>query len=264
MMKVSVPLPKSSHILKKPTENVDKDIRGISTSSLRSQFSSKDLSTKITVPESHNVVFLTPPFPSLPSLDFYSMPKEAVLLLIQQYISSFQYNYTSTMYFKLKKNGTTHHILEVFNLLTKYALPIQCVEAVFIGSILSAGWDGAVRIPICFKSKLSHTQYYRHIILAVYKDGKWGALGISRRSNLMYKDFAYYSLWQMLMEYRRCYEESCHRLLSIYCGLPMPNNFFQDQPIIWKAFKMRTSRGSDTNDQVYQEQLSLFLSQYVK
>jgi hypothetical protein len=195
-------------------------------------------------------------FPLLPSLDFHNMTKEEVLRLIQEYISSFQYNYTSTMFFKLKKTGGTSHVLDTFNLLTKYALPIQCVEAVFIGSILTAGWPNAVRIPICFKSKFQ-SNVYRHIVLAVHQDGKWGCLGISRRSNLMFKDFIFNSLWELVEDFVHCYELNFHKLLTVYSGLPLPNNFYQEQSIHWKVIKFKVSDRSLWNQE--RERLDQFL-----
>jgi nucleoside-diphosphate-sugar epimerase len=106
---------KSSQIRKKSSENVARVTKAVSTISSSSHILSNEVNTTAAVPETETIA---PPVPSLPSLDFYSMSKEEVLLMIQQYISSFQYNYTSTMYFKLKKSGNSHHILEVFNLLT--------------------------------------------------------------------------------------------------------------------------------------------------
>jgi hypothetical protein len=198
-------------------------------------------------------------FPLLPSLDFHNMAKEEVLRLIQEYISSFKYNYTSTMFFKLKKTGGTSHVLETFNLLTKYALPIQCVEAVFIGSILTAGWSNAVRIPICFKSKFQ-SNIYRHIVLAVHQDGKWGCLGISRRSNLMFKDFIFNSLWELIEDFIHSYESNFHKLLTVYSGLPLPNNFYQEQSIHWKVIKFKIFDRSLWNQE--RERLDQFLAPF--
>ena len=67
------------------------------------------------------------------------------------------------------------------------ALPIQCVEAVFLAAFLTAGLEELDRYPISFKSVVDgHT--YRHIVLAVKQGGKWGAVGISRRTSLMFKE----------------------------------------------------------------------------
>lgn len=43
------------------------------------------------------------------------------------------------------------------------------------------------RYPVSFRSSLDG-RVYRHIILAVLSGGLWGALGLSRRDSLMYKE----------------------------------------------------------------------------
>lgn len=43
------------------------------------------------------------------------------------------------------------------------------------------------RFPVCFRSSLEG-RVYRHIILAVRSGRLWGALGLSRRDTLMYKE----------------------------------------------------------------------------
>lgn len=43
------------------------------------------------------------------------------------------------------------------------------------------------RFPVCFRSSLEG-RVYRHIILAVRSGKVWGALGLSRRDTLMYKE----------------------------------------------------------------------------
>lgn len=43
------------------------------------------------------------------------------------------------------------------------------------------------RFPVCFRSSLDG-RVYRHIILAVRSGKVWGALGLSRRDTLMYKE----------------------------------------------------------------------------
>lgn len=80
-------------------------------------------------------------------------------------------------------------------------LPIKCLEAVVLAAYLTAGRTDVVRIPVAFKSRWrarmgsagSPERDYRHIVLVVYvrKTGHWGALGLSRRSDLMDKSCKY-------------------------------------------------------------------------
>lgn len=63
----------------------------------------------------------------------------------------------------------------------KEALPIKCIEAVFLGALLSAPWSDVTRHPLGFKSSAGGL-VHRHIVLVVHHpgSGQWGALGISR------------------------------------------------------------------------------------
>ena len=46
------------------------------------------------------------------------------------------------------------------------------------------------RFPISFKTTFNGNTY-RHVVLGVYSLGKYGALGMSRRDDLMYKPLVY-------------------------------------------------------------------------
>ena len=47
---------------------------------------------------------------------------------------------------------------------------------------------------------------------------KWGALGISRRSELMYKEMSYDSLADLVLDYQQGYEQWWHKLLKASIG----------------------------------------------
>jgi hypothetical protein len=53
-------------------------------------------------------------------------------------------------------------------------------------------------------------QVYRHIVLAVHdpSTGLFGALGISRRGDLMYKPLAFASLAVLLADYQQAYRHA--------------------------------------------------------
>lgn len=171
-----------------------------------------------------------------------------VLELIQQYISSFTYNYTGISFFRLKKTGGTTHILTTVHHMIACSLPIQCVEAVFMAAVLTSPYNKMnvngrremVRIPLSFKSSY-HSNIHRHIVLAVMCEGKWGALGMSRRTCLMYKPLVFSSLWALIEEFSEGYKSVGHILLTSYCGTPLPSKFDygNDIPIIWKAVKLK-------------------------
>jgi hypothetical protein len=157
---------------------------------------------------------------------------------IQLFINSFTYNMSGNLHYRPKQTRGTLHLVEVFEEVKAKGLPIQCVEAVFIGAVLSAPYLDVLRIPISFESKCNGN-IYKHIILATQFAGYWGALGISRRDCLMNKPLGYHSLWQLIEEYERSYQSVDHELLAAYCGNPLPHNLDVGSPLVWKALKLR-------------------------
>ncbi|RYH23196.1 hypothetical protein EON65_18175 [archaeon] len=182
------------------------------------------------------------------------------LWAIQCHISSFQYNYTGTMFYTLKKSGGTSHICKVVRQIETYRLPIQCVEAIFLSAVLTDQIQGMVRFPLSFKSRYT-TTFHRHIVLAVHYKKKWGAMGISRRDNLMYKPLVFDSLSELIEDYRQSYIAVYHRLLTVYLGLPMPHNMEFDQKVVWKALKLRLEPSLSP---FQASELDEFLSQFIK
>jgi hypothetical protein len=55
---------------------------------------------------------------------------------------------------------------------------------------LTNGMPGLERFMISFKSCFSG-HYHRHVVLGLYYSGKFGAIGMSRRDDLMYKPLSY-------------------------------------------------------------------------
>jgi hypothetical protein len=158
---------------------------------------------------------------------------------VQRYIEAFQYNYTGKPFIRMNKSRGVSHIHNVSKQLINESLPIQCVEAVFLGTTLTSGINELTRVPLSFKSKFVKGTVHRHIVLAVKFEGKWGAIGISRRSCLMNKAIKFRSLSALVEEYRNSYEACYHKLLTLYIGLPLPHEKFVDHPIKWRATKIR-------------------------
>ena len=119
------------------------------------------------------------------------------------------------------------------------ALPIQCVEAVFLAVHLTAELDCLdLRVPLSFKSKCGEA-HYRHIVLAVRdaSTGKWGSLGISRRKVLAYKEPSFESLSTLVLDFQLSYKQCEHDLVKIYLGLPFPSGLHSVDPIKWRVLK---------------------------
>ena len=187
-----------------------------------------------------------PPKLEMPILDM-SQNRTAVVenvKKVQAFIESFEYNYSGKPFIRMNKSKGALHVFNVSKQLIKEQLPIQCVEAIFIGTHLTAPITDMDRVPLSFKTKFFHGTVHRHIVLAIRYDGKWGAIGISRRSSLMNKPIKYSSLAELVDEFKSSYEDCYHKLLTVYVGLPMPHNQYVDQPLKWRATKVRVFNNS--------------------
>ena len=65
----------------------------------------------------------------------------------------------------------------------------------------------------------------RHIVLLVHdtSEDRWGAVGISRRSNLMYKPLEYPSMSSVLADFRRSYSAWNHNLVKARALANLPS-----------------------------------------
>ena len=115
---------------------------------------------------------------------------------VQSYIEKLSYNFTGVNYFDVRKQRPLGRILETAREITRQALPIKCVEAVFVATYLTQGLKDLERVPISFKSQIDG-QTYKHIVLAVKHNSKWGSIGLSRRRELYYKDLVYDSFAEL-------------------------------------------------------------------
>ena len=73
-----------------------------------------------------------PPIPTMPTFSPTTTMVEK-LRKMQKFIESFQYNYTESTYFSLRKNRPLHQILGTAREIVRDALPIRCLEAVLLG-----------------------------------------------------------------------------------------------------------------------------------
>jgi hypothetical protein len=77
------------------------------------------------------------------------------------------------------------------------------------------------------------------MVLAVRVNGLWGAIGISRRENLMYKEAVFRSLSDLVVDYRDSYKMCFHSLCAVYAGLPFAHGKRTDSPVKWRAIKVK-------------------------
>lgn len=135
------------------------------------------------------------------------------------------------------------------------SLPIKCVEAVFVALYLTAGIDGLERVPLAFKTTVGkHT--FRHIVLAVHhrdrKDGTsaYGALGISRRKELMFKELAYPTMSALTRSFVEGYERWWHRVSKVRLGLPVSHDVHSNERVVWRRLTVTGVSGRDWETQV--------------
>lgn len=177
-----------------------------------------------------------PPIPVLPDSHAGLTVKQKICA-IQKYISAFQYNYSGSPFIHMRKDRGMKHVSSCAKQIITASLPIQCVEAVFLGCFLTSNLLAVDRIPLSFKSKMNGNTH-RHIVLAIRYEKRWGAIGISRRANLMHKDIRFDSLLEMVDHFQRSYEACYHRVSVIYVGLPFSHDVFSDMPIKWKLIRL--------------------------
>ena len=172
-----------------------------------------------------------PPYPTLPNLAAPA-PMSAKIAAVQAYIEKLSYNFTGVDYFDVRKHRAVNRILDTGREVTRQALPIKCVEAVFVATQLTQGLKEIERVPLSFRSQIDGVTY-KHIVLALKHNSKWGSVGLSRRRELYYKDLVYDSLAELFLEYKRSYERVFHTLRRIKVGLPLPHEVNPGEIICW-------------------------------
>ena len=101
------------------------------------------------------------------------------------------------------------------------SLPIKCLEAVILSLYLTIPLTCVQRFTISFKSHFSRL-YYRHVVLGVTNGTTYGALGLSRRADLMYKPF----------EYQVCMKNLYIITVNLILKCPLSSSMFRGQNYI--------------------------------
>jgi len=178
-----------------------------------------------------------PPYPTLPNMNAPA-PMSAKVAAVQAYIEKLSYNFTGVNYFDVRKHRPMGRILETGREITRQALPIKCVEAVFVGAYLTQGLKELERVPFSFRSQIDGVTY-KHIVLALKHNSKWGSIGLSRRRELYYKDLVYDSFAELFLEYKRSYERVFHTLRRVKVGLPLPHEVHAGEIICWSYISQK-------------------------
>lgn len=163
-----------------------------------------------------------------------------------------RYNYTGTLYFDVSKNRSFKSIASTAKEILKEGLPIQCLEAVFLGAYLTAGILNLDRFPISFKTTAGATTH-RHIVLGIHHHRqKWGALGLSRCDKLMNKDLKYDSLSELILDYCHEFENVYHHVLKVNVGFPFTHDIHSSERVQWRVLNVHIDSNSwtDTSKQI--------------
>lgn len=170
--------------------------------------------------------------PTVPCL-LPTTPIRQRLELIQNYMNELQYNHTGMQFFEVKKYRPISGLMEVAKDIIKESLPIKCLEAVILSIFLTSGIKDLVRFTISFKSKFL-TNFHRHVVLGLNYGSCYGALGISRRKELMDKPLSFQSLGKLVLDYKEAYENCHHRLKKVKLSLPIVHDLHSCEKISWK------------------------------
>ena len=100
-----------------------------------------------------------------------------------------------------------------------------------------------LRLPVSFKSCADEKEYC-HIVLGVRNKNKWGAIGISRLPNLMYKPLRFETLADLVDEFLKCYDNYYHKIIQVNVGLPFPHDQISETPLQWKVLRLKFDQGS--------------------
>ena len=86
------------------------------------------------------------------------------LYAIQRYISAFEYNFTGRTFVSLRRDKGMRHLVYTAKVLMRECLPIQCVEALFIGVHLTNGFTDVSRFHKISTGDGTITTKYKHKI----------------------------------------------------------------------------------------------------
>ncbi|KAM6960835.1 tubulinyl-Tyr carboxypeptidase 1 [Aplochiton taeniatus] len=170
-----------------------------------------------------------------PSVPTYQPTTSIPLRLeaIQKYIRDLQYNHTGTQFFEIKKSRPLTALMDIAKEMTREALPIKCLEAVILGIYLTNSMPGVERFPLSFKTQFSGNHFH-HIVLGLHCSGRFGALGISRREDLMYKPLEFRTLSDLVGEFQGAYRGYWHTLRKVKLGSYVSHDPHSVEQVEWK------------------------------
>ena len=165
---------------------------------------------------------------------------------IQNYIDKLQYNHTGLQFFNIRKDRPLIGLTELARKMIDDSLPIKCLEAVILsiyltnemltGSANTNSVTGIEKFSIGFKT-VSNGNVHRHVVLGIYchNTGLFGALGISRRTDLGHKQLRFRTLTDLILSYIESYNTYLHKVKRIKIGNPIPCSNRSYESIPWNG-----------------------------
>ena len=108
-------------------------------------------------------------------------------------------------------------------------------------SYLTNGQPSIERFPISFKTYFSGN-YFHHVVLGIYCNGRYGSLGMSRRAELMDKPLTFRTLSDLIFDFEDSYKKYLHTVKKVKIGLYVPHEPHSFQPIEWKQLVLNVSK----------------------
>ena len=93
---------------------------------------------------------------------------------------------------------------------------------------------------------------------SVRHGNRYGALGISRRKELGYQPLHFNSLSELMMRYKKAYEQWWHTLLGIKVGLPVPHSVLSQEKICWRFCNVKVPKSAGAWERKVQRPLDKF------
>jgi hypothetical protein len=184
-----------------------------------------------------------PEFMSIPRAPPHISDVPARLKLIQVYLEQLSYNHLGHQFFEVKKTYSLRRLHLLAREMINEGMPIKCLEAVVVAMHLTNSCADLDRFVLGFKSQVGD-ETYRHIVLVVRYNQTYGALGLSRRKDLMYKNMEMDSLHDLVMDYKKSYENNGHVLIKVKLGKVIPKDVASNEKLPFKHISIDLRRDS--------------------
>ena len=92
-----------------------------------------------------------------------------------------------------------------------------------LSSYLTNGLQGVERFPLAFRTRFGGT-IFGHVVLGMWSSGKYGALGMSRRPDLMHRSLTFNNLADLVADFGKAYATYWHEVVNLKLGLFLPHN----------------------------------------